>query len=197
MSKWVPTKLHRTMVELIPNRLIMGPPLGKTRSYTINVMLESFGVNCFVNLMPMRGKSRWYICNGNLVESLSKHATRPCDEIPCVSKPMSDEKPMKDKELFAFVTKLAGLLRNDADLVMYIHDCNGTYVAASVALPLLYFIKRDKTFDPVQEMRRRGKHHLVSNRNKAFVDQIKRICDMDDKSIHPYMSNNKRKASLL
>lgn len=195
MSKWVPTKLHRTMVELIPNRLIMGPPLSK-KNYPIKVMLKHFGVNCFVNLMPLRGKCRWYMYNGHLVEDLSEYATRPCDEIICVSNPMSDEKPMKDNDLFAFVIKLLGILQADDDIIMYIHDCKGTYVTATVALPLLYFLKNDKSYDPVQDMKRRGKHQVVSSRDKVFVDQIKRICKLGDKSIHPYL-RNKRKAFLV
>lgn len=181
------TELHRKMVELIPNRLILGPSLSK-RTYTVKTMMMDFGVNCFVNLRKKTATSHWYMPNNRLLSDLVEYAPR--DNIKCISMYIPSDVPLKDKQMLAFVNRLAQMMKKDSELKVYIHDTDGTHVAASVALPLMYFLKttaEKDTFDPIQAMRRKGKHHLVSSRNRDYVDQITRICELDKRSIHKHL----------
>lgn len=183
--------LHRTMIELMgDNRLILGPALNAKRNYHIKDMLLDFNINCFVNLLPARGQCQWYMSTrtGTLIENLQKHTDEMAPPVKCISFPMDSETPIKDDKLFAFITRLCHMLKKDPDMRMYIHDGDGTHVAASVALPLWYFMMQGgDAFDPIQAMKRRGKHHVIPDRKKDFVQQIKRMCELDDKSIHRHL----------
>lgn len=191
--------LHRSMVELIPdNRLILGPSLSSKRNYDIRDMLLDFNINCIVNLMPIplgqgqRGRANWYAneYTGELIESLQEYDDDEHTTVQCIRFPMDSEKPVKDTKLFSFVTKLCQMLKSNPTMRMYIHDGDGSHVAASVALTLWYFMQtpeEKKTFDPVQAMKRRGKHQVIPDRKKDFVAQIKRLCALDDKSIHRHL----------
>ena len=179
--------LHRTMVELIPDkRLVIGPALSAKRNYSIKDMLIDFGINCFVNLMPDRGKCRWYmnVQQESLIMDLEKFTDDNGPRVRCLSFPMDSETPTKDPKLFAFITKLYNILQKNPLVKMYIHDGSGTHVAASVALPLWYFIQKN---DPIQAIKRMGKHHVIPDRKKAFVQQIRRMYTLHDTSIHRHL----------
>lgn len=183
------------MVELLPgNRLVLGPSLSAKRSYSITDMLLDFRFNYFVNLLPSNGKACWYMDQdrGTLIQKLQKYTGD--DYVRCLSFPISSEHPAKDKQLFSFITRLCAILKKDPQARMYIHDGNGTHAAASVALPLVYFLKsvdEKKDFDPIKWMKRRGKHHVIPDRKKAFVKQIQRMCELDDKSMHRHIFKKK------
>lgn len=188
------TELHTSIIELLPGcRLVMGPSPSAKRNNSVKSLIHDFGINCFVNLTPKHGASRWYMPNNNILDKLRVNEE---DEIMCLSHPMSTETPEKDKTLLRFITRLCQIMKYRKDLKMYIHDYSGTYVAASVALPLAYFLKstaEKQVYDPVQEMKRRGKHHVVSDRNKPYIDQIRRMCVLDKKSIHRHIFQTKKR----
>jgi hypothetical protein len=118
-----------------------------------------------------------------LIHTLHKDSLKG-KHTPCFSLEMNSEEPLKDQVIFNFVSKLAKYMKEDPTLKMFIHCYDGKWCSGTIALCLWSFLEDDPKFDPIQEMKNRGKHDVVKKR--AFTEQIKRVCAKDRKSLHKF-----------
>ena len=176
------SELPISVVELIPDRLLMGPMPNK-KSISVRDLLKQHDVNIFVNLCHSK-KARWYISEDQkLISSLWKDSVRGYNTV-CIPFEMNSEEPLKDELIFKFISRLANIMRCDPNLKMYIHCYDGKWCSATIALCLWKFLHEDTTFDPIQVVKSMGKHELI--KKKAFTEQIKRICEKDKRSLHKF-----------
>ena len=159
----------------------MGPT---PRKDTISVykLVRYYGISCFIDTLP---KSQLWSWGPKPPRYDNERYIRNHSEGRAF--PLSGEDPPKDHVLFKYVSGLAQQMRANPRMRIYVYDREGAYCAGLVALTLWYFLQQDEDLDPVQRMKRLGKHHVVPNRKKAFVLQIKSMCEKDKKSIHRHL----------
>lgn len=180
---------YRSLVELIPDRLYMGPMPNKKSIPVKELLNKPHDFTAFVNLCSSE-KARWYMPNNTLIESLHEFALKG-EKTVCLSLEMNSEEPLKDDIIFKFVSKLAVLMKDDPKMKMYIHCYDGKWCSGTIALCLWSFLMDDSTkFDPIKEVKSMGKHDIV--KKKLFVDQIKRVCARDTKSLHKYFVKKRK-----
>lgn len=201
-------KLPPSVIELIPGRLYLGPQPSKKSGVRIHHLVMRMGITHLVNCMPTPkmyfwdkpkktpaplGASEQYI---TYLKRRYQQALDVATYSEGVSFAVKRDEPPKDAKLFKFISNLATKMKSRPSMRVYVYDGNGAFAAGLVALPLWYFMSSEevkKKLDPVQEMRSRGKHHVVPEREKAFVQAVKRMCEKDKVSIHPHLFFSKKK----
>ena len=203
--------LPKSVIVLIPGRLSLGPVPTKRNKLNVHAMVTRHNYTLFVNCMsdaerrmyywrePVKPKlqhdpDEWERMQPHeraYLERRYRNAKEVCERSAGIAFPMARDAVPKDAKLFKFVCSLVSRLKSDPQLCLYVYDGSGAHAAGLIALCVWYFMQPQKEkesgFDPVLEMRRRGKHHVVPEREKTHVQAIRRMCERDLHSIHPHL----------